>query len=188
MFNHRAFITEWLVTPDLTDASRYSIAIEPADNLAPGDLYWRVIGVHHLTPEENTGKHNLFLQTLTREGAVFGGVVAWGWEGQGPNENSPNIVLDKPASEPGGNIAIYWPQNIWAEVASVHKSDRVLNVHTRHLDEGPGNTLGHHSFYVAWQLTQYGEGPGTEPEPEPGEVDRLPGFMVELRAFLEKWE
>ena len=47
----------------LNDAASLGVRVIPAD-VAPGQTYWQIIGVHHLTPEENKGKHNLFLLLL----------------------------------------------------------------------------------------------------------------------------
>ena len=54
------------------------------------------------------------------------------------------------------------------------KSDTVTGVHTGHADEETGNTWGHHSFYIVWQLMS-GDvvpeppiDPVDPPQPEPG--------------------
>ena len=72
----------------LTDAAAYGVRVIPA-SVAPGQTYWQVIGIHHLTPEENKGKHNLFAEIVdasgqrVREQALQ---LQWNWEGQQPGE------------------------------------------------------------------------------------------------------
>lgn len=192
MYKHQEFIKKWLDSPGLNDAVGYgvSINVKSTRELVLGELYWKIIGVHHLTPSENAGKHNLYLDTLNGSGEISRHEIVWGWEGQRLDEVSRNIVLDKPSIEPSGNIDIYWGQKVWAKVFSPYPSETVLNVHTMHPDEPGGNTLGHHSFHVAWQLIQYGQEPPAppDPDPEPGEINMLPPFLEELKILIQKYE
>lgn len=138
------------------DAVTYGVAIEPVD-LPQGTAYWRVIRVHHLTPEENQGKHHIYLDVLDEAGQrVMGAQARVTWEG-----GEQVITVDKPASEPGSNFPLWkW------QVASVEMlglpSDRVTNLHTAHPDEPPGtgNTLFHHSFQVDFQRALKGAATG----------------------------
>src|SRR5688500_1506715 len=69
---------------DANDAEKYGVRIVPAE-VAAGQLYWRAIGVRHLEPAENTGKHNLYAELLAEEGKrVRDSSVQLlrGWEGQ----------------------------------------------------------------------------------------------------------
>jgi hypothetical protein len=74
------------------------------------------------------------------------------------------VPLDKPDSEPAGNIAMFKGQivSVWMNGLAgdaTDKSDRLENIHTNHPDEPlPDgelwNTIGHHSFYVIFQRTR----------------------------------
>ena len=114
--------------------------------------------VHHLTPEENQGRHHIFLDALDEAGnRQFGAQASVTWPG-----GQQTITVDKPLGEPGANFPLWkW------QVASVEMlglpSDRVENLHTGHPDEPPGlnNTLFHHSFAVDFQRTvKTAAGPG----------------------------
>lgn len=146
----------------LNDAASLGVRVIPAD-VVPGQMYWQIIGVHHLTPEENKGKHNLFAEIVdangqrVREPALQ---LQWSWEGQQPGEASPAKAFDKPDSEPAASLDLYGGQHVRATVAGDGcPSDALENVHTNHPDEhGPGgetwNSVGHHSFYVVFQRTK----------------------------------
>lgn len=177
-FDHLNRLSEFLLGQDTGDTQKYEITIKPVTVLV-GGMYWRIIGVYHLTGSENGGKHNLFLDCLNEWGDVIRPArILWGWEGQRQNEIANPVVLDKPMNEPGGNIGIYWGQKIWA-MPDEYPAETIIGVHTMYADEEQGNTLGHHSFYVAWQLTQSGEEPPIE-EP-PGED--LKAALREIRAW-----
>ena len=65
-------------------------------------------------------------------------------------------------------------------------SDAVENLHTRHADEaGPGgelwNSIGHHSFYIQYQLTVAPAGHTEEP------VGEQPDALAARVAALEAW-
>lgn len=150
--------------PDIhsrNDALKYGVRIIPAE-VAAGQLYWQVIGVRHLDPVENTGKHNLYAELLDENGKRVRDPnirLARGWEGQRPDETAPLTAFDKGDNEPATNIPIDRNQNLWVRVADTLPSDRVENLHTKHADEvGPNgelwNSIGHHSFYVIFQRTR----------------------------------
>lgn len=93
--------------------------------------------------------------------------------------------LDKPDDEPGCDIPIDKGATITLRVATGIASDSVGNLHARWPDEGPtaGNAIGHHSFYVVFQLRRSGiVAPPVDPVP--------PALTLEERvARLEKlWE
>lgn len=143
----------------------YKIRIVEA-NAAPGETYWKVIGIHHLLPDENRSNHNVFLEALDEDGRRIR-PVAWAdftWVGRRPNEIAGPVPLDKPDAEAAGNIALHDGQvvSVWMKGTSrdaQDKSDRVENLDIIHPDEpGPSgelwNTIGHHSFYVIFQRTR----------------------------------
>jgi hypothetical protein len=163
--------------PVENDAEAYGVSIVPAV-VAAGETYWRIVKVHHLTPEENNGQHNVFLDVIDRDGKrVQGAQIAWGWVG---GESGMVTTIDK-TGQYGADIPIdSIRQIIKACVESELSSDRVRGLSSDHPDEGPvtgwgypGNTVSHHSFAVVWQLADAPEpepDPEPEPEPEPGDV------------------
>lgn len=176
---HNDFITRCLQSSTtINDAAGYGVTILPAIHW-PGDIYWRCIGIHHLTGLENVGKRNFYLDALDSQGQrVNGTKITWGWEGMTPDQiqRTRPVVIDKPAYEPGSNISLDAGQVVWAQVAGA-LSDRVIGVHTGHDDEPGGNTRFHHSFYAVWQLTK-ATGQQPDPDPEPPAYEPLSRFTV----------
>ncbi len=172
-FNHQQYITQYVVNAQnggepINDAEqKYGVRIEEAGNIAEGETYWRVIGVHHLFPRENFSRHHAFLEALDESGQRIRNPYTWAgwtWEGRQGHERADPVHLDKPDYEPAGNIAMHFNQtvSVWLTGLSPDandKSDKVVNIHTRHPDEPlPDgsllNTVGHHSFYVVFQRTR----------------------------------
>lgn len=152
---HATFAPDRLLTP-LADYAVRMTAAPPT----PGGACWRLVGIHHLTPEENRGGHQVFVDVVDERGARIApgqAQVRWGWEGQRPDESAPPKTLDKPAHEPAAVIDLFSGQRVWVEIAGQGlPSDRVANLHTGHADEhGPNgeiwNSWGHHSFYLLFQ-------------------------------------
>ncbi len=154
----------FLATPGQNDATKYGVdTTQPA-----GPAHYRCIGIHHLTPEENSGNHHAYLDVLDQQGQrIREAQIEWTWIGRRLEEPAPPPTLDKPDTEPGTNIPIQWAQTISVAVLG-HPSDTVHNLHTRHPDEGDGgNTRGHHSFYVVFQRTDAAGGPPIDSVPPP---------------------
>ncbi len=170
-FNHKQYNANFVrnassANKPINADPKYGVRIVEAD-AAPGEAYWKVIGVHHLLPEENFSKHNIYIEALDEQGNRVRNPfpwVGWTWEGRRPNERADPIPLDKPDSEAAGNISIHFGQKATVWVKGLgrdanEKSDRIENLHTAHPDEPlPDgrllNTLGHHSFYVVFQRTR----------------------------------
>lgn len=141
-------------------------------NLQP---IWRVVGFYHLTGKENAGKNNLFISALDENfNRVYSPTVQieWGWEGQKPSEKPNNVILDKPLSEPMGNIALGAGQKVWIEVAGADGSDEIGGIHTGWDSDGAGNHRFHHSFFVVLQRNPGIKPPDPEPEPPKEPVTR----------------
>ncbi len=167
-FSHQNWNNQFLIDPDYNDAVNYGVGIF-RHNPVSGERYWRIIGIHHLLPDENRGGRNLFFDVLDTNGNRVRPVVwiNWVWEGMRPEEQPPFAQGDKPDNEPMGNIALgSVKQIVYAgcngrntTLNTDGKSDWVQKVHTNHPDEGnaEGNTIGHHSFYVVWKETMAGE-------------------------------
>ncbi len=177
-FDHQSWNRRFIADPDYNDASSFGVVIE-RHTPARGERFWKIIGVHHLTPEENSGNHHLYLEVLNSDGDRIKPVawISWGWEGQRSDESASPARGDKPDSEPIANIGIGWGQIIEASCAGRNSvfgtdglSDKVKGIHTNHPDEDQGNTQGHHSFYVCFQ-EKIASGsdviPPPDPEPEP---------------------
>lgn len=170
---NRDFLNKIQATGQVSnDASDYGVRIAEAD-VNPGETYWRVIGVHHLTPEENQGKHNAFVEVLDENGERVHDPslrIGWTWEGRRDDERADPVPLDKPESEPAGNVPIQSGMNLEVWIQGDGQSDHVVNMNTRHPDElGPNgehwNSFGHHSYYVVFQRTRKAS-PVEEPERE----------------------
>lgn len=177
----------------LGTAHAYNVGLEPA-SVAVGQQYWRVIGIHHLTPEENRGNHVVYVDVVDENGNRMPNQdlhLAWGWEGQRADERVEPRRFDKPPEEPATNVEMYSGQNVWIRVGGDGlPSDTVLNLHTKHADEpGPNgenwNSIGHHSYYVLFQRAQQGiaigehGGGGNEETEEPEEIVPHPSFHFE---------
>lgn len=171
MFDHQQYNTQYLENAKadaapINDAeANYGVKIVEAD-VATGETYWKVIGVHHLTPDENRSNHHAYLDVLDESGQRVTNPIAWvgwTWEGRRNDEAANPVPVDKPSAEPGSNIAVFKGQivSVWVNGTAADasdKSDQVVNIDTEHPDEPlPDgtlwNTIGHHSFYAVFQRT-----------------------------------
>lgn len=161
-----AKIQEWIAKgARVNEALKYDVAIA-IGNPKDGKNFALCLGVMHLTPEQNGGNHNVFIDIVDRNGQQIRGtyVIDWDWKDRRQNEPKPNpVILDKPIDEAGGNLAMFGGQVVRVQVKDTD-SDVVSGMHTYHPDEASGNTIGHHSYYVAFQLTS---SPITPPPPPP---------------------
>lgn len=145
-FNHKTYLDQFLSDYKAGKFQNNSVAQVTRSFAVPK---YQIIGVHHLTAAENVGNHNLYIDIINIDGHRMRNRVEWGWMGQRPDEKVNPVNLDKPMSEPSGNISIWAGQVIWAKVLG-QDSDIISGVTTLLPDEGPGNTIGHHSHYVVW--------------------------------------
>jgi len=162
------------------DAVAYGVVVEPA--IVPGGvLYWKCIRVHHLEQHENNGNHNVFVNVYDEDGKRVNPdkarVSIWWQDGQ------DFIPLDKPDHEPMGNAPLWKGQVVGVRVESELDSDRVMNIHTNHDDEPPGNTRFHHSYLIEFQLVMKAEDPELE-APIGNGCNLILGAIVKL---LESW-
>lgn len=157
-----------MIHEPINDAEAYGVRVAAAA-VAPGAPYWRAVRIHHLTPDENQGRHHIFLDALDETGArVFGAQARVTWPG-----GEQTLTVEKPLGEPGANFPM-WKWQICAVEMLGLPSDRVENLHTGHPDEPPGlgNTLFHHSFEVVYQRAVSGAAqppPPPPPPPPPGD-------------------
>lgn len=161
MFDHRQWTRTFIESPGYNDAAKYGVFV--VENEGP----WKVIGVHHLTPEENHGECNIYIDCLNESGRrAKSEKVNWDWEGRRSDEEAQPVRMDKPVSEVP-NIPIDSVQKI----SSIWHPDgeSVLNLHTSPADEAaPGgekwNSIGHHSFFIVFQKMRPGQ---ALPKPDP---------------------
>ena len=125
-------------------------------------VFWRCVLVRHLTPEENKGRHGVYVDAVDSLGQRVRNLrlrIGYTWEGRQPTEKAEPVPLDKPDGETGhGVIDIYKGQklSVWLTGDGL-ASDVVQGIHSNHPDElGPNgetwNSVGHHSFYVKFQI------------------------------------
>jgi hypothetical protein len=116
--------------------------------------YWRVIGVHHLTGPENMSNHHVYCDVLDGDGRRVNQARL-----SLTQENTAPVfaVVDKPANEPGTNFPLWSKTRATVTVSypttDPLPSEAVTGIRTDHADEEIGNTWGHHSFYIVFQLT-----------------------------------
>lgn len=184
-FDFQALNRKYLAQPS-NDAANYAVSIIPA---GPGTA-WRCIGAYHLKPTENMRGHNCYIEVLDEAGN---------------RTRQPQIAftrwidaaielrkLDKPNDEPATNIDIYKGDTITLRVADAFPSDSVGNIHTRWSDEGVNaqNAVGHHSFYVVYQLQRRGTVTPPIDPPKPPQPETLEAAWVEIHklwAIVNEW-
>lgn len=145
----------------VNDAASYGVSIVGATP-APGTWYWQAVRVHHLTPEENSGNHHIYVDLRDPElagandsdgGRVLGARARITW-----TDGEQLVVVDKPLNEPGTSFPMWKWQVCAVEALGLSgqelPSDRVTGLHTGHPDEAPGTTLFHHSFSVTFVKVQ----------------------------------
>lgn len=116
-------------------------------------LAWRVIGIRHLPPEENGGRHNVFVSATVDGNEVRNGSVsiAYGWEGQDLSEKVAQIPLNKTPPDLS-DIPIFPNQKLWITLidAGNFPSDRVSNLHGD-LPDSNGD-IHHHSYIISYSF------------------------------------
>ncbi len=150
----------------LNNASGYEVHINPAE-VASGAGYWRVIGIHHLTPDENKRRHHVYVDVLDENGQRVHDpnlAIAFNWPNNAEAPPEPKR-LDKPENEPATNVPMDKNPTYAIWVTGGGASDVVAGLHTRHPDENDSqgvaqNTYGHHSYYVVFQRTRKTALPG----------------------------
>jgi hypothetical protein len=154
--------------PVYNNAAKYEVRIQKlADITLPlnAKQYWRVVGVHHLTGPENMGNHHVFCDVLDGTGRRINQSRLILTQGTSPPLFA---VVDKPANEAGTNFPLWSSTRATVAVSypvdTPLPSESVSGIRSDHADEEIGNTWGHHSFYVVFQLTNI---PETTEEPDP---------------------
>jgi hypothetical protein len=134
-----------------SNAEPYGVTIETA-TVAPGTSYWRLTRVHHLSPEENKGRHHIYIDALKADGnRAFNTQARITSEGE-----EHTTTLDKPLNEPAANFPMFKWQKCTVAMQGM-PSDKAHGITSNHPDEPnpdnsqSGNTLFHHSFLVLFQ-------------------------------------
>ncbi len=151
------------------NAAKYGVQIKPLASMLPAaKQYWRVVGIYHLTGAENNGNHHVYVDVLGGDGQRINNTRLVLTE---ENAKPVYAVVDKPANEPGTNFPLW--SKTRATVAVEYPTDNPLpseavsGIRTDHADEDHGNTWGHHSFYIVYQLTTVPEMAPPPPPPPP---------------------
>jgi hypothetical protein len=167
------YVRSYLARPGQNDAEAYGVSIGRI--ISP---HYRVIGVHHLTPDENRGLHNVYLDAIDSHGVRIKGLpMAYDWRGRKESQTVHPVALDKPDDEPGANIPMGTNQFISVWVAGNEESDSVHGLSTGFPDEGNGNYWGHHSYLVVFLAAEAGS---PAPNPDGWTQLELDGLSYEL--------
>lgn len=191
-------------------AAQYGVRIESAPETAAA---WRVDVIRHLTPTQNRGKHNLFVDVVDEQGRrIFDNRlrIAWlAYEGDPTADLTPLDKPDTPIEMGDGNVDLYTSQTLTAWIVGDGLlSDKVAGIHTRHPDEPPVNgellnSYGHHSFHVRF-VRRPGVviTPPVDPDPDkptnPNDTVTKAEFMIvanalqkltdEFKALMQRWD
>lgn len=147
-FDFESLNRQWLAATEqpVNTAERYGVVV---NQIGVDGYAWRCIGVYHLAPEENRGRHNVFVDVLDEQGKrVRNANIKWRWADDAPQQTR---WLDKPDNEPACDVPIDKGATVslWVDSGAL-ATESVTGIHTRHPDEGTGNTYGHHSYYVVF--------------------------------------
>lgn len=144
--------------------------------VSPGQAYWKIAYIGTLPGSVNNGNHHVYIDAIDETGKrIIGTKGRWGWEGMSNDEYAKTgpFVVDKPANEFGGNVAM----TSWGQLLEVTtsremfpfgdnlKSDRVVRLHHGYPALEQGNYPGHTSHYVVFLRV-----PATAPGPPPDTV------------------
>lgn len=148
------------------DNPPYQVTIQ-----SPENPIWRVLGIHHLSPEENQGKHHVYIEMLCKQGDREGfRAIHWTWIGRQLNESAPDAFAgQKPLNE-----LVNIPLNLGMIVSVwTNGSEVAAGFSSNHPDEPGGNTVGHHSFFVCFEEIDPDEPDKPPPDPEPETADLI---------------
>lgn len=138
---------------------------------SPSGSNWRVLGIHKLTPSENNGQHNVFLEVFCKQNEREGmRAVYWDWQGRHGTEDAPGpVFMAQKGKDNLMDLPIYIPMRIklW-----IQNGDEVKWFHSEWPNENAGNTLGHHSYFICFQERAWFEDipdipPDSDLDPDP---------------------
>ncbi len=133
-------------------AVQYGVSVESIGTQQDLERYWKVRSVRHLTPEENEGRHHIFVQAHFAENSQHSeATVRITWEG-----GSQDFTLEKNQRNSILSFAMFTWQTCNVSMVDAH-SELVGGLTANHPDElsergeRTGNTLFHHSFLVEFE-------------------------------------
>ncbi len=159
--------------PDRLPPASYGVSIRPAAVRA-GEAYWQAIALQHLTPDENQGRHHVYVELQDEAGRPCRDDslrIGWAWPGRVPDaEPCEALVLSGAPGEPAASLDLQrgQPAEVWIQGDGL-PSDHVLDLNADHPDESDAagelaNAYGRHSFRLLFRRTLAGEeqaGPGS---------------------------
>lgn len=167
--NVKHYMNKFLDNPGQNNAKdKYGVQVLPVN--AKG-WYWKAIGIHHLTGKENNGNHHVYCDILDAFGRRINGARL---KLHVPFQADRLATIDKPENEPGTNFPLHAGEvGVLSVAGGQLPTESVTGLRIDHADEEPGNTWGHHSFYVVFQrfldesVDDSPDSPVEPPEPEP---------------------
>lgn len=155
------------------------VTVSPVSSASPG-MAWRCTYIHHMTPAENAGKHNIFVDCIrsgqvVRDGSVR---IAWKWAGQRSDETAKPAICDKRAPDHSTDTPIEKGQYITLLVddGKGTPSDIIGNLNAV-MDGADGNSWHHHSYMLTFELT-------SQPSPIPPPSLTMEQRMARVEAKL----
>jgi hypothetical protein len=147
--------------------------------------YWQIVGVHHLTGTENMGNHHVYVDVIDADGQRVNGAQLVLEQG----DSAPLFaIVDKPPNEAGTNFPMWSNTRATVSVAwpadNPLPSEKVGVLRSDHPDEAVGNTWGHHSFYVVFQLANILLEEPTPPETVEPPVEPPPAPPLSLEETI----
>lgn len=114
-------------------------------------MSWRCVLLHELTPEENQGSHNVYIDLLTRDGrrinsSFVAPKIAYGWSGMAVHEVPVPLTLEKPEGEAGYNFPMFGEAQYYLSV----KQGAIPSDTVHGLEGGKA----HRSYYVVFQYQE----------------------------------
>lgn len=158
------------------DDPLYQISIQ-----RPQNPIWRVLGIHHLSPNENRGNHNVYIEMLCKQDEREGfRAIHWTWIGRQLNQPAPDVFAgQKPLNE-----LVDLPLNLGMIVSIWSNGSEIVNgLSSNYPDEMDGNSIGHHSFFICFQEINF-----DEPDPDPDLPDDREMVMSIKKSWLDKQE
>jgi len=142
---------------------------------------FRVLGIHHLSGEENRGKYHCYVSALNEDGLRMPDALfhfGYGDYLHVGNENKQGEAQD--AFPMWGNVGNNY--FVSAGLDGTPRGDTVTGLGTQHPDSiDKGNTIGHHSFFIVFGVgekkTPPIDPPPLPPNEEPPKVINIEGEL-----------
>lgn len=182
-----------LIDPDNPIPQAYrnkGVGFNPVD----ATVYYKLVAVYHLSPEENKGKHVIFIDILDENNEWIQDrsnlSIDWGWFGQNESENAPNRPFEKRPPEFGAQVDLSKGAVTWVRVDDVTgiPSESVYGLHSDFENRPQWNTWGHNSFIVLFKLVKQSVDPVDPDEPIDIHtlIDQLNSILNDIAIIEEK--